>query len=246
MVGAAAGLCYLPGPMSPAKKSSARSSKTTARKQVKKTTAKKTTTRKPVKKATASKKTAARNPVKKTAAKKSSQKTAARKQVKKATAKKTAGRPGRSGAKQATEDRARTATAPGRAPRKVRPAKLDKKALQQIRVTLEAERAALEKRQAELEQDSFDGTQSEITGEVGLDEDFADAGTATFERERDLSIRNNIRDLIDQITRALQRITEGTYGSCERCRRPIDAARLKALPHALLCMDCKRREERAR
>jgi len=253
MVGAATGLCYLPGPMSPAKKSSGRSSKTTARKQVKKTTAKKATARNPVKKATgrksASKKTTARKPVKKTAAKKSpSKKTAVRKQAKKTTAKKTAEpTQGRAVAKKAPEDRPRAApTPPGRAPRKVRPAKLDKKALQQIRATLEAERAALEKRQAELEQDSFDGTQSEITGEVGLDEDFADAGTATFERERDLSIRNNIRDLIDQITRALRRITEGTYGSCERCGRPIDAARLKALPHALLCMDCKRREERAR
>lgn len=97
-----------------------------------------------------------------------------------------------------------------------------------------------------MEEDSFEGTQSDLTGEVGLDEDFADAGTATFERERDLSLQNNIRDLIDQITRAIRRIDDGTYGTCERCGRPIDAARLKALPHALLCMDCKRREERAR
>jgi DnaK suppressor protein len=102
------------------------------------------------------------------------------------------------------------------------------------------------RQQAELEADSFDATQSDMTGEVGLDEDFADAGTATFDRERDLSIRNNISDLIDQITRAIRRIDDGSYGTCERCGRPIDAARLRALPHALLCMDCKRREERAR
>jgi DnaK suppressor protein len=137
-------------------------------------------------------------------------------------------------------------TAPKPPARKARPAKLDAAALRQIRATLETERAELEKRQLELEQDSFEGTQSDITGEMGIDEDFADAGTATFERERDLSIQNNIRDLIDQISRALSRIDHGTYGTCERCGRPIDAARLKALPHALLCMDCKRREERAR
>jgi DnaK suppressor protein len=104
----------------------------------------------------------------------------------------------------------------------------------------------LERQIQELEESSFDTTQADVTGEIGVDDDFADAGTATFERERDLSIQNNIRDLIDQITRALQRIDEGTYGTCERCGRPIDAARVKALPHALLCMDCKRREERAR
>ncbi|MGH2786744.1 MAG: TraR/DksA family transcriptional regulator [Actinomycetota bacterium] len=128
----------------------------------------------------------------------------------------------------------------------MRPAKLDAASLKQIRATLESERAELQRRQQELEQDSFEGTGSDLTGDTGIDDDFADAGTATFDRERDLSIQNNIRDLIDQISRALARIDEGTYGTCERCGRPIDAARLKALPHALLCMDCKRREERAR
>ncbi len=85
-----------------------------------------------------------------------------------------------------------------------------------------------------------------MTGEVGIDDDFADAGTATFDRERDLSIRNNIRDLIEQMTRAIGRIDEGNYGTCERCGNPIDRKRIDALPHALLCLDCKRREERVR
>jgi len=169
-------------------------------------------------------------------------KTANRKSGKKTTAKKTT-------TKKAASTRTRTAKpaaqkSGGRRARK--PAKFDKKALAQIRKTLEEERDELLRRDAELEQATFDATQSDMTGEVGLDEDFADAGTATFDRERDLSIRNNIRDLVDQITRAINRIENGTYGECERCGRPIDAARLKALPHALLCMDCKRREERAR
>ena len=130
--------------------------------------------------------------------------------------------------------------------RRPRPAKLDAEALKKIRAQLQEERGDLVRQQEELEEDSFEGTQSELTGEVGLDEDFADAGTATFDRERDLSIRNNIRDLIDQIDRAIRRIDENNYGSCERCGQPIDAARLKALPHASLCLDCKRREERVR
>jgi DnaK suppressor protein len=99
---------------------------------------------------------------------------------------------------------------------------------------------------AELEEDAFQATQSEITGEVGVDEDFADAGSATYDREQALSIHNNIRDLIDQVDRALSRIDQGIYGSCERCGLPIDAARLKALPRTLLCTGCKRLEERAR
>lgn len=130
--------------------------------------------------------------------------------------------------------------------KKVRAAKLDKAQLEKIRANLVEKQIELETRKKELDEASFTSTQSDITGEVGLDEDFADAGTATFERERDLSIRNNIRDLIDQVTRAMQRIDEGTYGTCERCGQPIDATRLKELPHASLCLDCKRREERAR
>ena len=130
-----------------------------------------------------------------------------------------------------------------RPPRRV---KFSREELATIRKKLEGERADLQKQIAEIDEESFEGTQSDITGEVGLDDDFADAGTATFDRERALSIQNNIRDLIDQMTRAIERIDDGNYGVCERCGRPIDGARLKALPHALLCMDCKRREERAR
>jgi RNA polymerase-binding protein DksA len=189
-------------------------------------------------KKTSRKKTAARaKPARSTGA----GKTAERKTSKKTTVKKTA-------AKKTSASRQRPAkpTTQRASKKSARPAKLDKKTLAQIRKTLEDERDELLRRDAELEQATFDATQSDMTGEVGLDEDFADAGTATFERERDLSIRNNIRDLVDQISRAITRIEEGTYGNCERCGRPIDAARLKALPHALLCMDCKRREERAR
>jgi DnaK suppressor protein len=131
-------------------------------------------------------------------------------------------------------------------PKKVRPAKLTADDLKRIRTQLEEERTDLERQLDELQGASFQGSQSDLTGEVGLDEDFADAGTATFDRERDLSIRNNIRDLIDQINRALSRIETGGYGTCERCGNPIDASRLKALPHASLCLDCKRREERVR
>jgi DnaK suppressor protein len=213
--------------MSRAKKTSKRSSttkKTASRGGSKKTTAKKTAAKKATVKKTTSKKSAAKQSQGKATGRKSA--------AKKSTAR--------------TKGTSRRTAAPPHSTRAPRPAKLDPKSLDQIRATLESEREDLFRRQTELEQDSFDVTQSDMTGEVGLDEDFADAGTATFERERDLSIRNNIRDLIDQITRAISRIDEGTYGTCERCGRPIDAARLKALPHALLCMDCKRREERAR
>ena len=71
---------------------------------------------------------------------------------------------------------------------------------------------------------------------MGLDDESADAGTATFEREKDLSIENNVRDLLQKIERALKRIEAGTYGTCDRCGKPIEKARIKALPYVDLCI----------
>ena len=223
--------------------------KPTATRSAKKTTRKKAVARKAeaAKKSTR-KKTVARKakPAKKTTRKKTSApKSTGRK--KPATKKRTGARA--AAGKPVTRRPARgaaTKSTAGKSPRRRRAAKFDKAQLDAIRKELQSERSGLRAQLDELSQDSFDGTQSELTGEVGVDDDFADAGSATFERERDLSIQNNIRDLIDQTTRAIHRIDDGNYGTCERCGNPIEAARLKALPHALLCMDCKRREERAR
>jgi RNA polymerase-binding transcription factor DksA len=201
--------------------------------------------RKTPKKTTARKSAAAKKTPKKTAArKKASASGSQRGAVKKPTGKRTRATSSR---RSARTPRAATKkpAAPARATR-ARPAKLDKKTLARIRAELVAERGNYEAQMAALEEESFQGTQSELTGDVAIDEDFADAGSATFDREQALSIQNNIRDLIDQVNRALGRIEEGTYGSCERCGRPIDPARLQALPRTLLCQDCKRREERAR
>lgn len=116
--------------------------------------------------------------------------------------------------------------------------------LTEIRKRLEAERADLLKQETEIEETTFGDAQSELTGEMSFDEEYADAGTATFERERDLSISNNIKDLVEKMDRAIERIDEGTYGVCERCGKPIEKARLKALPYASLCIKDAQAAER--
>ena len=123
---------------------------------------------------------------------------------------------------------------------------LSQKEIQELKAQLLAERKDLEAQYKELEESSFGTNQSELTGEMGFDEEYADAGTATFERERDLSLVNNLRDLIDRIDKALVKIGEGTYGLCDRCGKPIEKLRLKALPYASLCLKDKQAEERVR
>ncbi|MGH2691918.1 MAG: TraR/DksA family transcriptional regulator [Actinomycetota bacterium] len=121
-----------------------------------------------------------------------------------------------------------------------------KRELNDLKKRLLEEREELQRQAAEIEESSFGGGQSELTGDLAsFDEEFADAGTATFERERDLSLSNNIQDLTGKIDRALERIDEGNYGLCERCGRPIEKARIKALPYATLCIRDKQAEERA-
>lgn len=111
-----------------------------------------------------------------------------------------------------------------------------KKELEDLRERLLEERRELESQLATIEESSFATSQSDLSGEVSFDEENADAGTFTFERERDLSIENNVRDLLGKIDRALERMAEGTYGTCTRCGKPIEKARLKALPYVDLCI----------
>jgi DnaK suppressor protein len=123
---------------------------------------------------------------------------------------------------------------------------LTKKEISDLKQRLLDERKDLQAQYDELEESTFGTNQSDLTGEMGFDEEYADAGTATFERERDLSLVNNLRDLIDRIDKALAKIDEGTYGLCDRCGKPIEKLRLKALPYANLCIKDKQAEERVR
>jgi|SRR6188508_2745181 len=115
-----------------------------------------------------------------------------------------------------------------------------------LKARLLQERAELEAQQKELEESTFADSQAESSGDLTGDEEYADAGSATFERELDLSLVNNVVDLVERIDKALAKIDEGTYGLCDRCGRPIEKARLRALPYANLCLADKQAEERVR
>jgi RNA polymerase-binding transcription factor DksA len=78
----------------------------------------------------------------------------------------------------------------------------------------------------------------------GAGDDPADAGTATFEREQEISLANNAREVFEQSARALARLLDGSYGICESCGGPIGKNRLLAFPRATLCMTCKSKQER--
>jgi RNA polymerase-binding transcription factor len=82
----------------------------------------------------------------------------------------------------------------------------------------------------------------DAVGDAGDDQ--ADVGAKTFEREHELALTHNARELLAQNERAIARIEARTYGNCESCGEPIGKARLQAFPRATLCVSCKQREER--
>lgn len=80
--------------------------------------------------------------------------------------------------------------------------------------------------------------------EIQSDNHPGDMATSTFDRELDYTLEENVERALAAIDAALQRIEDGTYGTCETRGEPIGAERLEALPWTTQCIDCKRREER--
>jgi len=71
----------------------------------------------------------------------------------------------------------------------------------------------------------------------------ADMGTDSFEQDMSLGLMESETDELHEIEEALDRIKDGSYGLCENCRKKIPKERLRAIPYARLCVDCKMKEE---
>jgi len=76
-------------------------------------------------------------------------------------------------------------------------------------------------------------------GDVQFDEESGEGGTVTVDRERNLALSGQAALAVEEIDYALARLADKTYGYCERCFQPIPKPRLRALPHARLCVACK-------
>lgn len=78
----------------------------------------------------------------------------------------------------------------------------------------------------------------------GAGDDQADTGSKAFEREQEMGLLANTRESLFQTQRALARIDDGSYGTCESCGNAIGKLRLQAFPRATLCVSCKQQQER--
>lgn len=95
----------------------------------------------------------------------------------------------------------------------------------------------------------------EIAGEVsalkaegfslGTDgtQDVGDDAANTYARQVLLGLSEREREILREIDDALDRIDEGSYGECEDCGDEIGLSRLRAVPYASLCVECKSNRE---
>ena len=88
-------------------------------------------------------------------------------------------------------------------------------------------------------------TRSEASGDLSsMPIHMADVGSDNFEQEFTLSLMANDEGTLDAIEAALERIEDGTYGSCMECDGRITKTRLNAIPHTPYCIRCASQIER--
>jgi DnaK suppressor protein len=94
-----------------------------------------------------------------------------------------------------------------------------------VREVLEEERTVLRSQLDEL-------------GVVEYDENFADSGQVAAEQGENKALVNQLEETLREVERALAKLDEGNYGSCETCGKEIGEARLEAMPATRFCRDC--------
>ncbi|MEA3019841.1 MAG: hypothetical protein QOI47_1365 [Actinomycetota bacterium] len=107
------------------------------------------------------------------------------------------------------------------------------------RTALLDERATYTRQATALRAEADELARDRDPGDVQFDEESGMGDGMNVERERDLALSAQAMEAVDEIDRALERLVDGTYGICERCGQQIPKERLRAIPWAALCVQCK-------
>lgn len=113
----------------------------------------------------------------------------------------------------------------------------------QIKARLEAERKRINVELSQITANTRPAEERREGSPFGKREEEA---TEALELEKRLSLENRLKGLLAEVERTLIKINEGTYGICDMCGKPIDPARLEALPQANLCLTCRQKAKHAK
>ena len=111
--------------------------------------------------------------------------------------------------------------------------------IEYFRGLLLSERARLEE-----EREQIRGSMLDVDGALpdegeGAEEDTADLASAMMDKEMNLSVEDEIEDLLATVDHALQKMDDGTYGICDISGEPIPTSRLEIIPWAALTVECQ-------
>src|ERR1700681_4218684 len=91
---------------------------------------------------------------------------------------------------------------------------------------------------ARLEGEAHESGEAEVR-------DATDAAASAQSASESLQEQTVESDTLRLVRDALHRIEDGTYGKCTACGRPIEAARLEAIPWAAYCLEDQEKQDKA-
>lgn len=120
---------------------------------------------------------------------------------------------------------------------------MEKSKLQKYKEILLTEKKRLEEQIESIEREQRMSQREAINELSAYDNHPGDLGTETFERAKDLGLKDNALILLSEIEAALEKISAGSYGICQRCGDEISEERLEVMPYTIFCAECKKLEE---
>ncbi len=118
---------------------------------------------------------------------------------------------------------------------------MNKELIGKLQGQLEASKDALQKELETFAVEDKNMKGNWDTKPIGAeDADLEEKGDEATEYENLVSLEHNLELRLKAVNAALEKITAGNYGTCEKCGKDIEEERLMAMPEARTCMSCNK------
>jgi DnaK suppressor protein len=101
----------------------------------------------------------------------------------------------------------------------------------EVRASLRAKLAEMDAEMAQMEQ------APDEQGTISFGKRIGEGTSMAIDRFAQVGVHDRMQRTRADVVRALEKLDEETYGTCDACGRPIGEARLEALPWAVLCVE---------
>ena len=99
----------------------------------------------------------------------------------------------------------------------------------------------LRERLAELDAEITELTKPpEDAGSISFGKRVGEGTSQAIDRFAEVGVAQELQPIKKRVERALSKLQEDSYGTCDNCGEPIAAGRLRAAPESALCIDCAR------